>query len=114
MNENETKDVLIDPTWMDVGPGAARGEMLRVRNFANGALCAVVVQTKGYKPVSVTNPDPRDELQVMSERTVSLTFMPGVRIEMTPVSSSAAGAAVPQAPPRTAAPSSPVPAPAAV
>lgn len=95
--------------WMEVGPGAARGEVIRVRNFANGSLAAVVVQTKGYKPVSVTNPDPRDELVVMSERTISLAFMPGVRIEMTPVSSSEAGAESPQAPPRTDAPASPEP-----
>lgn len=90
-----------DQQWMEVGPGAARGEVIRVRNFANGSLAAVVVQTKGYKPTSVTNPDPREELIVLNERTVSLTFMPGVRIEQVPVSSSEAGAAPPPTPPRT-------------
>jgi hypothetical protein len=103
-------DVREQNMWLEVGPGAARGEVIRVRNFANGSLAAVVVQTKGYKPVSVTNPDPRDDLIVMSERTISLTFLPGVRMEMAPVSSSEAGAANPPTPPRTTSPSSPVPA----
>lgn len=106
-------DVPEQNMWMEVGPGAARGEVIRVRNFANGSLAAVVVQTMGYKPVSVTNPDPRDELRVMSERTVSLTFMPGVRIETVPVSSSEAGAAGQPTPLRTSALASQAPAPAA-
>jgi hypothetical protein len=88
--------------------------VIRVRNFANGSLAAIVVQTKGYKPVSVTNPDPRDELIVMSERTISLTFLPGVRMEVGPVSSSEAGAANPPTLPQTSAPSAPVPAQAVV
>jgi hypothetical protein len=99
--KTESPEVRIDQTWMDVGPGAARGEVIRVRNFANGSLAAVVVQTKGYKPTSVTNPDPREELVVLNERTVSLTFMPGVRIEMAPVSSSEADAATPPVQPQT-------------